>query len=131
MEASRRKLPEKEGRRLFQQLIDCVSYCHDRVSFTETLSAIASLEFVIATSQCSVAIVKLQKVLRDWTASDIGTTGQCQCSVAIVKLPVQFFFGRMFSSSMKKGIGQQVTLEQLSEGLAFRLCVLSIPGLRR
>ncbi|KAL2922306.1 CBL-interacting serine/threonine-protein kinase 1 [Bienertia sinuspersici] len=28
--ASRGKLPEKEGRRLFQQLIDGVSYCHDR-----------------------------------------------------------------------------------------------------
>lgn len=28
--SSRGKLPEKEGRRLFQQLIDGVSYCHDR-----------------------------------------------------------------------------------------------------
>ncbi|KNA17976.1 hypothetical protein SOVF_074870, partial [Spinacia oleracea] len=35
----------------------------------------------------------------------------------LLSFPSSFFFGRMFSSSMKKGIGHQVTLEQLSEGL--------------
>ncbi|KNA19803.1 hypothetical protein SOVF_058140 [Spinacia oleracea] len=35
--ASRGKLPEKEGRRLFQQLIDGVSYCHDRGVFHRDL----------------------------------------------------------------------------------------------
>uniref|UniRef100_A0A803KU45 non-specific serine/threonine protein kinase n=1 Tax=Chenopodium quinoa TaxID=63459 RepID=A0A803KU45_CHEQI len=35
--ASRGKLPEKEGRRLFQQLIDGVNYCHDRGVFHRDL----------------------------------------------------------------------------------------------
>lgn len=35
--ASRGKLPEKEGRRLFQQLIDGVSYCHDKGVFHRDL----------------------------------------------------------------------------------------------
>lgn len=37
LQASRGRLPEAEGRKLFQQLIDGVSYCHDKGVFHRDL----------------------------------------------------------------------------------------------
>jgi len=46
LQANRGRLPEAEGRKLFQQLIDGVSYCHDKGVFHRDLKVHFFLSFL-------------------------------------------------------------------------------------
>jgi serine/threonine protein kinase len=48
MQALKGKLTEKEGRKLFQQLIDAVGYCHEKGVYHRDLKVIITRSFAIA-----------------------------------------------------------------------------------
>lgn len=43
MQALKGKLTEKEGRKLFQQLIDAIAYCHEKGVYHRDLKVITNL----------------------------------------------------------------------------------------
>jgi len=48
MQALKGKLTEKEGRKLFQQLMDAIGYCHEKGVYHRDLKVITSLAFETA-----------------------------------------------------------------------------------
>lgn len=67
VQASKGRLQEAEGRKLFQQLIDGVSYCHNKGVFHRDLKVILkTCDMRIATLQVFLLTFLLVIVIRPW-----------------------------------------------------------------